>query len=240
MRMIRSPRYAFPAIRPLAPWASAAANPSRRGTFGVGVLVVVSLAIAYVFVLMSVGVATARQPAAAVAERPVELVLEDQFDRRADLAALRGQVVIVVYGDQKATDVCRKVGESLHVCWHPEAKGQPPLKALTAPVLPLDNLKPGQASPNVVVVPAASCGKVPGPIRGLIRAQVAKASPEMVVWLDFEDKLKTQFGECAGEANLVVFDADGRLRGRLNGTPDQAKMDRLVKVVQGLRYEAVK
>ena len=80
---------------------------------------------------------------------PTSLVLGDQFDRKADLADLRGQVVVVVYGDRKATDACRTLGESLHVCWHPDAKGQPPAKAQAAPVVPLANLKPGQASPNV-------------------------------------------------------------------------------------------
>lgn len=172
--------------------------------------------------------------------KPTELVLEDQFDRKADLAELRGQVVIVVYGDRKATDGCRMLGEALHVCWHPTAKGQPPAKAPAAPVAPLENLKPGQASPNVAVVPVACCGKVPGAIRGAIRAQIAKASPDAVVWLDFADTLKGLFGQTAGEPNVLVFDAEGRLRAKLNGTPDQAATDRLVKAVQGLRYEAVK
>lgn len=181
--------------------------------------------------------AAAQQPAAPMA---AELVLEDQFDRKADLAALRGQVVILVYGDRKATDLCRTVGESLHVCWHPDAKGQPAAKAAAAPVVPLENLKPGQASPNVVVVPVACCGKVPAPIRGVIRGQIAKGAPDVVVWLDFADALKTMFGQTAGEPNLVVFDATGRVRMKVNGTPDQAAMDRVVKAVQELRYEAVK
>ena len=183
--------------------------------------------------------AASAQPPAAL-PKPVELMLEDQFDRKADLAELRGSVVIVVYGDRKATEMCRTVGESLHVCWHPDAKGQPPLKAQAAPVAPLDNLKPGQASPNVLVVPVATCGKVPGPVQKIIRTQIAKASPDAVVWLDFADTMKGMFGLTAGEPNLAVFDAEGRLRMKLNGTPDQPTMDGLVKTVQGLRVEAVR
>ena len=38
----------------------------------------------------------------------------------------------------------------------------------------------------------------------------------------------------------MVFDVEGRMRMKLNGTPDQAAMDRLTKAVQELRYEAVK
>jgi hypothetical protein len=172
--------------------------------------------------------------------RPAELTFEDQFDRTARLSDLRGAVVILVYGDRKANDLCKTVGESLHICWHPTAKGLPAAKAQTVPVVPLDNLKPGQVSPNVVVVPVACCGKVPGAIQKPIRSQFAKAVPDSVVWLDFGDTLKNQFGLTAGEPNLVVFDAEGRMRQKINGTPDQAAMDRLTKVVQELRYEAVR
>ena len=180
--------------------------------------------------------ALAQPPAVA----PTSLVLGDQFDRKADLADLRGQVVVVVYGDRKATDACRTLGESLHVCWHPDAKGQPPAKAQAAPVVPLANLKPGQASPNVAVVPVACCGKVPAAIQRIVRNQIAKASPDAVVWLDFGDTLKTGFGQTAGEPNVLVLDANGTLRMKLTGAPDQTAMDALVKTVQALRVEAVK
>src|SRR5207302_1982211 len=61
---------------------------------------------------VSAAVAMAQAPAAA---KPVELVLEDQFERRQDLAAYRGEVVVLVYGDRKGTDACREFGEKLHV-----------------------------------------------------------------------------------------------------------------------------
>ena len=137
---------------------------------GLLALVLAGIAIAYIFVFFAVAIATAQQPAPVQADPPaVNLVLEDQFDQKADLAPLRGQVVVLVYGDKKATDTCRQLGESLHVCWHPDAKGQPPAKAQAAPVVPLENLQPGQASTNVVVVPVACCGKVPGPVHNVIR-----------------------------------------------------------------------
>lgn len=186
-------------------------------------------------VILAAG-SVAGQPPAAVPS----LVLIDQFDRKTDLANLRGQVVILVYGDRKSNDLCKTVGESLHVCWHPSAKGQPAALAQGAPVVPLENLKPGQVSPNVVVVPVACCGKVPGAIQKPIRSQIAKAVPDSVVWLDFADTLKGMYGQKAGEPNVVVFDTSGRMRMKHNGTPDQAVMDRLTRAVQDLRYEAVK
>ncbi len=181
------------------------------------------------------------RPPAAPAPKPVELVLEDQFDRKADLATLRGNVVILVFGDRKGTDTCRALGEQLHVCWHPTAKGQPAAKAQAAPVAPLDGLKPGQVSPNVIVVPIACCGaKVPPAVRNTIRTQIAKGSPDVVVWLDYADTMKGLFGLTGSEANVVVIDAKGVARVKHNGVIDQAGMDRLVKTVQDLRYEAVR
>lgn len=180
------------------------------------------------------------QPPGAPAAKPVELVLEDQFDRKADLAALRGNVVVLVFGDRKGTDTCRALGEQLHVCWHPAAKGQTAAKAQAAPVAPLEGLKPGQVSPNVIVVPVACCGNAPPKVRTTIRTQIAKGSPDVVVWLDFADAMKGQFGLTAGEANVVVIDAKGVARVKHNGVIDQPGMDRLVKIVQDLRYEAVR
>ena len=191
-----------------------------------------------IFALIPVAPLRAQPPAAAPASRPLELMLEDQFERKASLADLRGNVVILVFGDRKGTDACRALGEQLHVCWHPGAKGQPPAKAQAAPVVALEGLKPGQASPNVIVVPVACCGKVPGAIRGTICKQIAKGSPDVVVWLDFANAMKDAFGLTAGETNVAVIDAAGVARMKLNGTIDQPAMDKLVQTVQALRYEA--
>lgn len=173
------------------------------------------------------------------APRPVELVLQDQFERRSDLASLRGRVIVLVFGDRKGTDACRALGEQLHVCWHPAAKGMPAARAQSAPVVPLDGLKPGQASPNVIVVPVACCGKVPPAVRAKIVKEVAKSSPDVVVWLDFHNAMKGMFGLTPGETNVAVIDANGVARLKLNGAIDQLAMDNLVRSVQALRYEAV-
>jgi hypothetical protein len=192
-----------------------------------------SLTAAVLFALAGVAVA---QPPAALPE----LALEDQFDRKADPAAYRGSVVILVYGDRRGTDACKALGEQLHVCWHPTAKGQPPAKAQAAPVVGLDGLPPGKAAPEVKVIPVACCGKVPGPIRGVIRSQIAKGAPDVPVWLDFTDAMKTHFGLTAGEPNLVVLDAAGRPRGKVNGAPDAGVLDGVIRTVQQLRAEAVR
>ncbi|HEY1190957.1 MAG TPA: hypothetical protein VGE74_25215 [Gemmata sp.] len=192
-----------------------------------------------VLIAAATAVSLGAQPAAP-APKVVELALEDQFERKTDLADLRGNVVVMVFGDRKGTDPCRALGAQLHVYWHPGAKDQPPAKAQAAPVAALAGLKPGQVSPNVIVVPVACCGKVPAAIRPAITKGVAKGSPDVVVWLDFADKMKDRFGLTAGETNLVVIDTAGRLRLKINGNLDQAAMDKLVRTVQEVRYEAVR
>jgi hypothetical protein len=196
---------------------------------------------AALLVAMLASEAAAQQPAmpAKTADpNPVMLTLEDQFDRRPGLADLRGRIVVLVYGDRKGTDACRSLGEKLHVHWHPTAQGQPPAAAQTAPVAALANVPPGQPSPDVRVVPVACCGKVPSPVRSAIRSQIAKGSPDVPVWLDFTDTMKGTFGLAAGEPNVVVFDAAGRLRLKITGTPDRPAIDKLVQTVEALRYEA--
>ncbi|MDY3555857.1 hypothetical protein R5W24_005003 [Gemmata sp. JC717] len=186
------------------------------------------------------GLPLGAQPPAAAPAPKVELALEDQFERKTDLADLRGSVVVLVFGDRKGNDACRVLGEQLHVRWHPDAKGQPPAKARAAAVAPLDGLPPGVASPDVIVVPVACCGKVPTAVRPAIRKGVLKGAPDTVVWLDFADKMKDTFGVTAGETNIAVVDAAGRLRLKINGTLDLDAMDKLVKTIQSVRYDAVK
>src|SRR5258708_5106702 len=93
--------------------------------------------------LLAVGTVIAQPPGAMPARpaspQPVALTLEDQFNRKTDLAAYRGAVVVLVYGDRKGTDASRALGEKLHVHWHPAAQGQPPAKAHMAPVAVLPN-----------------------------------------------------------------------------------------------------
>jgi len=169
-------------------------------------------------------------PVRAADPQPVMLAMENQFEKKVDLADHRGSVVILVYGDRKGTDACRKLGEQLHVAWHPDAAGLPAAKAQAAAVVP--------GGPDVKVIPVACCGKVPGPVRSVIAKQIAKGSPDVAVWMDYGDTMKTAFTLTAGEPNVVVFDSAGRLRMKINGTPDQPALDKLMKNVQGLRAEA--
>src|SRR5581483_6024454 len=93
------------------------------------------------------------------------LTFEDQFERPVSVASHRGDVVVLLYGDRKSAEANRALGERLHVAFHPAARGQPPARARQAPVLPLPDQPPGARSPDVLAVPVACVGKVPGVVR---------------------------------------------------------------------------
>lgn len=167
------------------------------------------------------------------------LTFEDQFERPASVAAYRGDIVVLLYGDRKSAEANRALGERLHVAFHPAARGQPPARARQAPVLPLPDQPPGIRSPEVLAIPVACVGKVPGVVRAVIRGQVRSASPDMPIWLDFQDTMRQQFGIAAGVPNLVVLDAVGRVRYRASGPPTAEQFDRLAAFLQSLRREAL-
>lgn len=167
-----------------------------------------------------------------------ELSLPDQHERQHDLAKLRGDVVVLLYGDRDGARQNQEIGERLHVEFHPTAKGLTGVKASQAPVVPLADVPQGKRSPDVKIVAIACVGKVPNVVKNVIRNQVKKAT-DTSVWLDFDDRMKDIFGLTASEPNLVVIDAEGKLRFRATGKLDEKGYARLTEVIGALRKEAV-
>ena len=170
--------------------------------------------------------------------KPLELGFEDQFEQKRSLADHRGKVVILVYGDRHGIEASRELGEKLHVLFHPTAAGQTPEKARAAPVVALQGIAAGKPSPEVVVVPVACAGSVPGPIKTLIRKGLKKDAAETPVWIDFGTVMADKFTVKEGQPNIVVIDAGGYMRLKVNGTPDKATYDRILQTTQNLRAEA--
>ena len=54
------------------------------------------------------------------------VVLNDQFGQHHTAAALRGDVVAFVYGDQLVSAANRALAGELHAAFHPTARGKPP------------------------------------------------------------------------------------------------------------------
>jgi hypothetical protein len=140
------------------------------------------------------------------------VAMEDQFHRTHRPADHRGDVLVLIYGDRGSADANRALGEWLHVHFHPAAQGQPPGKARLAPVKPLANLPAGGRSPDVVVVPIACIGEVPGVVRTLIAGQFRRGSPDVPVWLDFTGVMKKNYGLKEAHPNVAVFDTQGQYR----------------------------
>ncbi len=180
-------------------------------------------------------IAIAQKPEAT---KPVDLSVEDQFEAKHSVADFKGKVVILVYGDRNGIEASRELGEKLHVAFHPTAKGLTPEKAKLAPVAALPGIAEGKVSPEVVVVPVACAGSVPGPIKTLIRRGLKKDAAETPVWIDFGTAMADKFAMKEGQPNIAVLDADGYLRLKVNGTPDKATYDKILQTTQNLRAEA--
>ena len=75
-------------------------------------------------------------------------------------------------------------------------------------------------------------------LRELLRGQMRSAQPDVPVWLDFQGVMEERFTLRAGEPNLLLFDAQSRLRLKVNGTPDKPALDKLLQAAQNLRAEA--
>ena len=186
-------------------------------------------------ILCFCSIAIAQKPEA---PKPVDLSFEDQFEAKHSVADFKGKVVILVYGDRNGIEASKELGEKLHVAFHPTAKGLPPEKAKLAPVAALPGLAEGKVSPEVVVVPVACAGSVPGPIKTLIRRGLKKDAAETPVWIDFGTVMADKFAVKEAQPNIAVLDADGYLRLKVNGTPDKATYDKILQTTQNLRAEA--
>ena len=163
--------------------------------------------------------------------------MTDQFGEEHAIADLRGRVIVLVYGDRKSADANRALGEWLHVAFHPTAQGQPPKVAKLAPVKPLEGHTSERPGPEVVAVPVAVVGKVPGIVAGIIRRQIRCGSPEVPIWLDLQDDMRELFGVKPGVSNVAVIDCQGRLRYTATGPLPSDQQMQLARVIEGLRRE---
>jgi hypothetical protein len=167
-----------------------------------------------------------------------KVVIADQFERPRQMASERGDVIILIYGDKASANANQSLGTQLHVAFHPSAKGQSAAKAATAPVTVPANWPAQVPVPEVRVLAIASIGKVPNVVVNVIRGQFRKGSPDVPVYLDFEDRLKQLFGLSAGVTNVVIVDTNGMVRATMHGTFTQEKTTEAIRLIEQLRQEA--
>jgi hypothetical protein len=95
--------------------------------------------------------------------------------------------------------------------------------------------------PDVRIIAVACVGPLPLPslTLGAVRSRFRGDWPDVPVWLDFDDRVKKQFGFTPGVPNVAVVDSFGRLRCLATGPLTAEQYDRLGAIVEALRREAV-
>jgi hypothetical protein len=89
------------------------------------------------------------------------------------------------------------------------------------------------------VVPVASVGQVAAVVRSAVRAAFRTTSPDVPVWLDFQDQLKEQCGFTPGVSNVAVLDTFGRLRCLATSPLTADQFAQVATAIEALRREAV-
>jgi len=179
-------------------------------------------------------------PALARAEqRPVEVVMEDQFKNRCDTAVMRGDVVVLVYAGRQGAEAALEVGRRLHTHFHPTAAGAAAEEWSTQPVVPPAGWPADARVPDVRVIPVACVPEVPKALHAVARNRLRKESPVVSVWLDFDDVMRQRFGMVPDEPNVLLVDTRGVAAGVLSGQVDEPRFAALVQAIDGLRVAAL-
>lgn len=173
----------------------------------------------------------------------LKLAMEDQFGTAHRLEDHRGDVVILVYSDRDGAEASRALGERLHVHFHPSAKGLPPAEASKAPVRPVPGVAQEIDQPDAKMIAVACIADISGSgfkaLRSYIKSRFREVAPEVPIWLDMANQMKTQCGLVAKVPNVAVIDVDGQLRYSKAGAWSQGDFDELTRTVDKLRREAI-
>lgn len=175
---------------------------------------------------------------AQVADRIVDVILEDQFKNRRETALLRGDVVALVYADRHGAEAALEIGRKLHVRFHPTAAGAPATEWSRQPVVGLPGWPANARVPDVHVIPVACIPEVPKPLRAVARSRLRKESEFVSVWLDFDDSMRRHFGMVPQTPNVAILDIHGRTHATLSGHLDELKFEEVVAVITRLRMQA--
>jgi hypothetical protein len=188
------------------------------------------------------GQARAIPPAPAAAPAPavpaVSIVMEDQNRQAHDTAALRGDVIVLLYADRNGAESAHEVGQRLHVHFHPNAAKVEGPDWVRQPVTGIAGWPEGVRVPNVHAVAVACLPEIPKAVHPVVRSQIRKESPHVPVWLDFKGTMPKTFGMAPDVPNILVIDTYGRPQGVLSGELNEAKYQQLVAAIDRLRLQA--
>jgi hypothetical protein len=134
------------------------------------------------------------------------LSLQDQDGRTLSLDALRGKVVVIVYGGRRAVDT--------HVVWG---------KRLGADCCQRGGYRRADQNEEcpVRILAVAQMGKVPEIFRGVIRAGIRRQLEKgYSLWLDWEDRLAALYGVREDTSTVIVADRQGQVWLVVSGPPE--------------------
>lgn len=187
---------------------------------------------------VTAGPARAIPPAAASAAPTVNLVMEDQNRQSHDTAALKGDVIVLLYADRNGAEAAHEIGQRLHVHFHPNAAKVEGPDWVRQPVTTIPGWPAGARTPNVHAVAVACLPEIPKAVHPVVRSQIRKESPHVPVWLDFKGTMPKTFGMAPDVPNILVIDTFGRPQGVLSGELDETKYQQLVAAIDRLRQQA--
>ena len=149
-----------------------------------------------------------------------DATFEDPGGRTLALAALRGRVVVIVYGTRGAVDQ--------HSAWGRRVDGDLRARGVYHAEDAVDQ-RPVQ------ILALAQMGGIPGSFRGLVRAWVRSHVPrDFSLWLDWEDSMSALFGAHGDLSTVVIADREGAVRLVISGPPEGAAWKQVSDLLRAL------
>ncbi len=148
------------------------------------------------------------------------LTFQDQEGNTLDLEALRGRVVVIVYGTRNGLDHHAEWGRRLHG----ELIG-----------LGLYRVSDPPESRPVQILALAQMGGIPPAFRSVIRTFVRGRTPAgFSLYLDWEDRMSGLFGAHRSLSTVVVSDRHGGVRLVITGLPRDETLRVVVEAIRRL------
>jgi hypothetical protein len=149
-----------------------------------------------------------------------ELTLQDQGGRTLHFAALRGRVVIVVYGG--------RAGVEEHAAWGKRLDAELRQRGVYC-------AEDSETARPVRILAVAEMGGIPEAFRSVIRSAVRPSVEKgYSLWLDWEDRMARSFGAHEPHSTVLVADRDGTVLLVVGGPPTGAPLQAVVDLLRRL------
>lgn len=167
--------------------------------------------------------------------RVVNITMEDQFRTRCETGAFLGDVVVLVFAERRGAEAAHELGKKIHVLFHPTAISVSDEEWAHQPVVSPPGWPVDIRPPNVHAIPVACLSEVPRAMHPVVRARIRKESPEISVWLDYEDIMDHHFGLERGVPSVAILDTRGMVHSVHVGPFSDEAINSLVTTIDEIR-----